>query len=51
MTDNEKYFRDKLKSFWMEGTCVFLAGCFLLADYVYPGEFLKMFRDLFALIF
>ncbi len=50
MNDNEKYFWDSLRGFWKEGTFVFLAGSFLLADYAYPGEAFKMFRDLFALI-
>ncbi len=51
MTDNEKYFREKLKGFWIGGSFIITGGVFLLMDYIYPGEAFKMFRDIFALIF
>ncbi len=50
MTDNEKYFWDIIRGFGVWGVLVATGLAFLLADYAYPGEAFKMFRDFFALI-
>ena len=49
MTDNEKYFWDIIKGFGVRGVLLVTGLAFLLADYIYPGEAFKMFRDFFAL--
>ena len=51
MTDNEKYFREKMKGFWIGGSLTIIGGVFLFMDYIYPGESFKLFRDLFVLMF